>query len=131
MKLGGAELLVIFLLLFFVLGPERTMLYARKAGKWLRILKVYLSSMTEDLKETVIDPLQEMQEPFQQIAKPLGDLTKDMNTSLTDVTKSFDDISREIERPVQKKDDQPSAQEEASAESAQVLEMAEFVDEAN
>ena len=93
MKLGGAELLVIFLVMFFVLGPEKTALYARKVGKWLRVLKVYVSSMTDDLKETVVEPLQQMQEPLREITRPFEDLTKDVGESMGEISKSMEDIS--------------------------------------
>ena len=120
MKLGGAELFVIVLVAFFVLGPDRTVLYARKAGKWLRVLKTYLSSMTEDLKETVVEPLEEMQEavqePLKEIWQPAGQLVQEVNASADSISRSMRETPRD-----------PEAAPEKPAEDGG-LEMAEFVD---
>ena len=103
MKLGGAELLVILLVAFFVLGPDRTVRYARKTGKWLRVLKMYISSMTEDLKETVVEPLEELQEPLQEIWKPAGQLAKELGDSVDGVSEAVQAASQPAARRVRRK----------------------------
>lgn len=89
MKIGTLELIVILLIAFLVLGPERTVLYTRKLGKSLRTLKIYINSFTDDLKETVVEPLQEIQEPLNELKKPLEDAVRtvqqpvdELNTTL-------------------------------------------------
>lgn len=137
MKLGGAELLVIVLVMVFVLGPERTVLYARKAGKWLRVLKVYLSSMTEDLRETVIEPLQEIQEPLKAMAKPIDELTEAVAASAEGISDSLEKASQDIGRSIPaagRNARDPGAvpeTETAGTGCADTLEMAEFMDDAS
>lgn len=48
--IGGMELLLVALLAVFVLGPERLAVTARKAGKIIREIKAYFSSLTDELK---------------------------------------------------------------------------------
>ena len=56
---GGNELLVILLLAAIVLGPERLARSAREIGKFVRNVKNYLSSFTDELKAEldVVDEL--------------------------------------------------------------------------
>ena len=70
MRIGTMELLVILLVAFLVLGPEKTAQYTKKAGKAIRTLKFYMNSFTDDLKE----PLQEITQPLEEIKKPLEEL---------------------------------------------------------
>ena len=48
--IGMNELIVIFLLAAIVLGPERLARVARQAGKLIRNLKAYFSSLSDELK---------------------------------------------------------------------------------
>ncbi|PJH75890.1 MAG: hypothetical protein CO064_04205 [Anaerolineae bacterium CG_4_9_14_0_8_um_filter_58_9] len=48
--IGMNELVVIFLLAAIVLGPERLARVARQAGKLIRNLKAYFSSLSDELK---------------------------------------------------------------------------------
>ncbi len=142
MGIGGTELLIILVAMLVVLGPERTTLYARKIGKWLRILKVYLSSLTEELRETVVEPLQEMQEPLKEITKPFEDLTKELNDSVDDISKPFEDVSKDVNKsfrdlehamkdtPEKKTPEHDASQEAPRKDLADTLEMAEFVEDA-
>lgn len=84
MKIGMMELVVILLVAFFVLGPEKTVAYSRKIGKALRTLRIYINSFTDDIRETVTEPLSELAEPVREAMEPIGDLTK----PLQDVTKA-------------------------------------------
>ena len=141
MNIGGTELLIIFAVMFVVLGPERTMLYARKIGKWLKIMKVYLSSMTEDLRETVAEPLQQMQEPLKEITKPFEELTHDLTKTVDSVSKpleeasqginrSFRDIINAVKNASEVKPSEQNPDREAPQEHPEeILEMAEFVEE--
>ena len=48
--IGANELLIIFILAAIVLGPERLVRVALEAGKLIRNLKNYSSSMIDELK---------------------------------------------------------------------------------
>ena len=133
MKLGGAELLVILLVAFFVLGPDRPVRYARKTGKWLRVLKMYISSMTEDLKETVVEPLEELQEPLQEIWKPAGQLAKELGDSVDGVSEAVQAASQPGGCPARTEEagarpGQERDSARAAGGGADSLEMAEFMD---
>lgn len=141
MNIGGTELLIIFAVMLVVLGPERTMLYARKIGKWLKIMKVYLSSMTEDLRETVVEPLQQMQEPLKEITKPFEELTHDLTKTVDSISKPLEEASqginrsfRDIDNAVKNASEVKSSEQNPDREAPQehpeeILEMAEFVEE--
>ena len=66
--IGMNELIIVFLLATIVLGPERLVRVAREAGKFIRNVKGYLSSLTDELK-TELDVLDE-------VAKIKDDLKK-------------------------------------------------------
>jgi len=60
--IGGNELLVIFLLAAIILGPERLARTAREAGKFVRNVKNYFTSLTSELKSEldVLDDLEKI-----------------------------------------------------------------------
>ena len=104
MKIGMMELVVILLVAFFVLGPDKTVAYARKIGKGLRTLRIYVNSFTDDIRETVTEPLQDVAKAVQQ---PVDELK-------TAVWKSKTELNAPLaERPSQ-----------AAAEDTEVLEEA-------
>ena len=135
MQIRGTELLVVFLVMLVVLGPERTTLYARKLGKWLRVAKIYVSSMTEELKETVTEPLAEMQEPLKQITKPLETLTDEITSNVRDVSRPLTEVSQEVRRSLDGTPDtgrnqgEPPETQTSRTENPDALEMAEYVEE--
>ncbi|MCD7750445.1 MAG: hypothetical protein LUI10_01665 [Lachnospiraceae bacterium] len=98
MKIGGLELIVVLVILILVVGPERTIIYARKAGKWLRVLRVYLGSMTGELRETVVEPLQELQEPLREITQPFNELSKEVTGTVNEISKPFEDTVNDVKR---------------------------------
>ncbi len=123
MKIGTSEFIVIFLVIFFVLGPEKTILAARKLGKLLRTLKVYITSLTGDLRETVVEPLQEIQEPLKDITAPLNDLTNVVQQPINE----FNAAVRDLEKPVTPATPAVQKADETKAEDLEFaeLEMAE------
>mgnify|MGYP001270299774 CR=1 FL=1 len=58
--IGGNELVVILLLAAIVLGPERLARTAREAGKFIRNVKNYFTSLSGELK-TELDVLDDLQ----------------------------------------------------------------------
>jgi Tat protein translocase TatB subunit len=65
---GMNELIIVFLLATIVLGPERLVRVAREAGKLIRNIKAYFSSLTDELK-TELDVMDD-------VAKIRDDLKK-------------------------------------------------------
>ena len=66
--LGWNELVVITLLAAIVLGPERLTKFAREAGKFVRNVKAYFSSFTDELKSEM-DLLDELEEVKRDLTK--------------------------------------------------------------
>jgi sec-independent protein translocase protein TatB len=57
--IGMNELIVIVLIAAIILGPERLVRSAREAGKFVRNVKNYFTSLTDELK-TELDVLDEI-----------------------------------------------------------------------
>lgn len=62
--IGGNELLVVLLLAAIVLGPERLARTARELGRFIRNVKNYFGSLTDELKAEleVLDELQKVKD---------------------------------------------------------------------
>jgi sec-independent protein translocase protein TatB len=60
--IGGNELIVILLLAAIILGPERLARTAREAGKFIRNVKNYFTSLSGELKSEldVLDDLEKI-----------------------------------------------------------------------
>jgi sec-independent protein translocase protein TatB len=65
---GANELLVVAILAAVVLGPERLARVAREAGKFVRNLKAYFNSLSDELK-TELDVLDELNDIKREINK--------------------------------------------------------------
>ena len=66
--IGMNELIVISLLAAIVLGPERLARVARQAGRFIRNLKAYFSSLTDELK-TELDILDDLKKVKNEVSK--------------------------------------------------------------
>ena len=82
--IGGNELIVILLLAAIILGPERLARTAREAGKFVRNVKNYFTSLTSELKSE-LDVLDDLEK----IKKDMTNLTV-----LEDVQKIKKDLSK-------------------------------------
>lgn len=109
MKLGMSELLLIAIVALIVLGPDKMPVYARKLGQALGEFKKYSSDITSDLKENVVDPLNEAAKPLREAVEPINELQKDLRNSMKDVTKSINEVGKE-------KKEEPAAEEKTAEE---------------
>ena len=67
---GGNELIVILLLAGIILGPERLARTARELGKFIRNVKNYFGSLTDELKAE-LDILDDVKEIKDELKKTL------------------------------------------------------------
>jgi sec-independent protein translocase protein TatB len=67
--IGGTEFLVIMLFAVIILGPERLTRVAREAGKLIRNLKAYLSTLHDELLSE-LDILDDIKEVKRDIDNP-------------------------------------------------------------
>ena len=96
MKIGTMELVVILLVAFFVLGPEKTADYMKKVGKALRTLSIYMNSFTEDITESVTEPLQELQKPLEELKKPFEEMQKPLEETVNLVRQPMDELEQSL-----------------------------------
>ena len=94
MKIGFTELILVAIVAFVVIGPDKLPEYARKLGKMLRELKKYTGAASEEIQKNVVEPLNEIQAPIKEAVAPLTDIKKDIDDSMKDVTKSFTNIGK-------------------------------------
>lgn len=119
MKIGIFELLVIFAVALIVLGPDKMPYYARKLGEGLKEFRKVSSEVTKDLRESVIDPLEEAQRPLREAMEPLTELEKDVREDMEGIKKSFTDLGKTTAKE-EKADEIPTeATESGTAEQAE------------
>ena len=132
MKIGFTELILVAIVAFVVIGPDKLPEYARKLGKMLRELKKYTGAASEEIQKNVVEPLNEIQAPIKEAVAPLTDIKKDIDDSMKDVTKSFTNIGKtskeeakkaeeveevaELEDTVEELPEEPVKAEEPAAE---------------
>lgn len=95
MKISFTEIIVICIVALVVLGPDKLPFYAQKLGVALKEFKKATNSMTSEIKENVVAPLDEAVKPLKEAVEPLTDIEKDVKGSLKDVTKSINNIGKE------------------------------------
>ena len=96
MKIGTMELVVILLVAFLVLGPDQTAIYTKKLGKALKTLRIYMNSFTEEITETVAEPLRDLREPLEELKKPFEELQKPLEDSVSAVQKPFNELEHTV-----------------------------------
>jgi Sec-independent protein translocase protein TatA len=88
------ELIVIFIVALFVVGPDRLPTYAKKLGAALAQFKKYSEDATKDIKESIVEPLEEAQRPLKEAVEPLTDLDKTVRSNVKEVEDSFKNIGK-------------------------------------
>lgn len=77
------------------LGPDRLPGYAKKLGQAVSQFKKYSEEATREIKESVVEPLEEAQAPLREAVKPLEDLDRSVREDVKDLKRSFSDTGRE------------------------------------
>ncbi len=95
MQIGIAELIVVFLVALFAVGPDRLPAYAKKLGEAVSQFRKYSEEATREIKESVVEPLEEAQAPLREAAKPLEDLDKTVHGSMKEIKDSFAGIGKQ------------------------------------
>lgn len=95
MNISFMEIMVICIVALLVLGPDKLPVYAHKLGVGLKEFKKATSDLTSDIKENVVEPLNDVAQPLKDAAKPITDLEENVKDSLKDVTKSINDIGKQ------------------------------------
>jgi sec-independent protein translocase protein TatB len=120
MKIGAMELVVIFIVALLVIGPDKLPQYARKFGMALREFRKASSGVTKEIRESVIDPLQEAQKPLREAMEPLDEISRDLKAEVKGVEKELRDIGKE--KPQEKTSAQDGAPQEQAEQAAPTVE---------
>ena len=125
MKIGAMELVVIFIVALLVIGPDKLPQYARKFGSALREFRKASSDVTKEIRESVIDPLEEAQKPLREAMEPLDDISKGLKGDLNAVEKDLRNIgkARPLEKQAEAEKTPEAPVEEAAAPEAQNADM--------
>ena len=94
MKIGALELVVVFIVALLVIGPDKLPLYARKLGAAMREFRKASQDVTQEIRESVIDPLEEAQKPLREAMEPIEELQKDLKADVKSVEKDLKDIGK-------------------------------------
>jgi len=120
-KIGAMELVVIFIVALLVIGPDKLPQYARKFGVALREFKKASSDVTQEIRESVIDPLEEAQKPLREAMEPLEDLNREVKSNLRGVENDLKNVGKAkpktTEEPAKEPAVQPAAAEAPQPES--------------
>jgi len=111
MKIGALELLVIFVVILLVIGPDKLPQYARKFGNAMREFRKASADVTQEIKESVIDPLEEAQKPLREAMEPLDELDRSLKADV----KSVEDEWKSIGKKPPKTTDAPAQQGPSAA----------------
>lgn len=122
MKIGTSELVVIFVVALLVLGPDKVPKYAKKAGKFLSSIKVYADKLSEDINESVVEPMDEIQKPLKKAVEPLKNISNDINKPIKDIKKSVNDIGKPQKKEKEVISEADEVKENSSAENTETQE---------
>lgn len=94
MKIGVLELVVIFIVALLAIGPDKLPAYAQKLGLALKEFRKVSADVTKDVRESVIEPLEEAQKPLREAVEPLTELDKEVRKDIKDLEKDFKNIGK-------------------------------------
>lgn len=94
MKIGIQELLVVFIVALVVVGPDKLPYYAKKLGEAFGQFRKYTDEATKDIRESIVEPLNEAQRPLREAMEPVTELQKDIESNVKDIKKSIADIGK-------------------------------------
>ena len=123
MKIGPLELVVIFIVALLVIGPNKLPEYAKKLGMAMKEFSKASKVITDEIREDVVEPLQEATQPLKDAIEPITELNNEIKNSAKSVTDSINSIGKPA-----KKQEEPKEAE--AAETAVVEEpVAEPIEE--
>ena len=117
MKLGFGELLIIFVVILFIVGPDKIPSFAKKIGEGLKAFRSATSDVTKELKENVVDPLNEASAPIREAMEPLAEMKEEINKRVTDLKRDMTSLNNVTKTPV--KNTAKVTESEPEAEAAE------------
>ena len=108
MKIGFLELVVVFVVALLAIGPDKLPSYARKLGVALREFRKATADVTKDVRENVIEPLEEAQRPIREAMEPLTELDREVRQDIRSIEKDFKNIGKPGAAGPEKKREPPA-----------------------
>ena len=100
MKLGIGEILMIIIVILFVVGPDKIPEFAKKFGEGLKAFRKATSGVTQEIRENVIEPLNEAAAPLKEAMEPINEMRNDLTSFANDIQKDMqgltDDLNKEV-----------------------------------
>ena len=118
MKIGFMELVVVFVVALLVIGPDKLPGYARKLGVALREFRKVSADVTKDVRENVVQPLEEAQRPLREAVEPLEELDREVRADFKGLEKDLKGIGKPGPRPAERPAEPPTPSDDAPQESA-------------
>ena len=122
MKIGFLELIVVFVVALLAIGPDKLPSYARKLGVALREFRKAAADMSKDVRENVIEPLEEAQRPIREAIEPITELDREVRQDIQGIQKEFKNIGKPRPAESEKKEAEPPAESAAPPDSIAVQE---------
>ena len=125
-KIGPLELVVVFIVALIVIGPNKLPEYAKKFGQAMREFKKASAVLTDEIKENIVEPLEEAQKPLREAMEPITDLDKEIRGNIKEVTDSVNNIGKiKKDSPATEPETtEPEAAEPETAETEEKVETA-------
>ena len=98
MKIGFTEIILIFIVALIVLGPDKLPYYAKKLGAGLREFRKATDDMTKEIREGVVEPLEEAQKPIREAMEPFEQLDRDVRNNFKETSDSLNNIGK-VKKP--------------------------------
>ena len=99
MRIGVSELIVVLVVALLVLGPDKLPRYARKLGAALAEFRKASDEATREIRENVVEPLEEAQRPLREAIEPVEELDRAVKGNLNEVRTSFEQIGKTPPKP--------------------------------
>ena len=119
MKIGLMELVVVFLVALVVIGPDKLPGYARKLGVALREFRKASADITKEVRENVVEPLEEAQRPLREAVEPLEELDREVRGDLKGLEKDLKEIGKTKAKPAERAPAPEPAQDAPAGEPAE------------
>ena len=126
MRIGVSELILVFIVALLVLGPDKLPQYARKFGAALAEFRKASDAATREIRENVVEPLEQAQQPLRDAMEPLEELDRAVKGNLKEVQTSLEHIGKDaphkkaVEKPQSAEAETPDASKAETA-SAQAV----------
>ena len=99
MRIGVSELIVVLVVALIVLGPDKLPRYARKLGAALAEFRKASDEATREIRENVVEPLEEAQRPLREAMEPVEELDRAVKGNLDEVRTSLGQIGKNPPKP--------------------------------